>query len=90
MEEKPKMKKRALRANADDIPRTGMLRRCQVISLFGISDATLRRRVKDGIVPQPLEHNPLGNFRVWKASEIWDVLNKCMGDDSIDVRGGAP
>ena len=83
-EEKPKAKKRALRANADDVPRTGMLRSCQVMSLFGISDATLRRRERDGIIPRHLDNNPLGNFRVWKASEVWSVLEKYMGGESGD------
>jgi predicted DNA-binding transcriptional regulator AlpA len=86
LEEKPKIKKRTLRANADDVPRTGMLRRCQVMSLFGISDATLRRRVSDGVIPQPLGNNPFGQFRVWKASEVWSVLENCISDECAEAK----
>jgi predicted DNA-binding transcriptional regulator AlpA len=83
-EEKPKWKKKRHHANADGVPRTGVLRRSQVMSMFGISDATLRRRVREGVIPRPLKNNPLGNFRIWKASEVWNAL-ECIGDDNGEI-----
>ncbi len=70
-----------LAANAEGIPRTGFVRKGQVLKLFGISESTLRRRMKVGVIPGPIEDNAVGGdwIKYWDAERLWAIHDRMLG-----------
>lgn len=60
--------------NFDALPDSAEVRLPTVTSLFGISAATVWRRVKDGALPKPRKFGP--NTTSWRVGELRAVLAK--------------
>ncbi len=60
-------------AGADDLPDSAGVRQPVVEGLFSCSAATVWRRVKSGLLPQPKR---IGRTTIWNLGELRQVLAK--------------
>lgn len=59
--------------NFDQLPNSANVRRPVVRALFGCSDTTIWRRVKDGTLPSPSKMSP--RIATWNVGEIRAALD---------------
>ena len=54
----------------DDTPKDRLVRQAELAELVGVSDSTLRRWVKAGLLPAPIRLGPTGHHKAWRESDI--------------------
>jgi len=62
--------------NFDQLPESAQVRQPVVEALFGISPATVWRRVSTGALPKPRKFGP--RTTTWNVGELRAVLNACQ------------